>query len=67
MAFAPAGRPTLATATWDRNVQLWDLGGLDALRSDPLEQACLLTGRGLSTDEGGRYIPDLAYEDSCLS
>jgi WD40 repeat protein len=35
VAFAPDGH-TLATASDDQTVLMWDLSGLDALRTDPL-------------------------------
>ena len=64
VAFAPDGH-TLATASADKTVLLWELSGLDALRADPLERACSVTGRGLNVDEWSRSVPGLAYVDSC--
>jgi WD40 repeat protein len=66
VAFAPDGH-TLATASFDKTVLLWDLSDLNALRADPTRRACSLTGRGLDADERIRSVPDLAYVDSCSS
>jgi WD40 repeat protein len=66
VAFAPDGH-TLATASFDKTVLLWDLSDLNALRADPTRRACSLTGRGLDADEWIRSVPDLAYVDSCSS
>ncbi len=64
MAFAPDGH-TLATASAEQTVLLWDLSGLNARRADPMERACSLSGGGLDADEWGRSVPGLAYVDSC--
>jgi len=46
-------------------VLLWDLSGLNGVQADPLGWACSITGRGFTVDEWDRFIPDLAYLDSC--
>ena len=56
VAFAPDGH-TLATASVDKTVLLWDLSGLDALRADPMERACSVTGRGLNCRRVGPLRP----------
>ena len=62
--FSP-DRRTLATGSDDKTVILWDLTRLNALRGDPVEHACALTGRGLHRDEWTAYIPGLSYENTC--
>jgi WD domain, G-beta repeat len=64
VAFSPDGH-TLATASDDQTAILWDLTHLNALRGDPVERACALTGRGLNRDEWTAYIPGLSYENTC--
>lgn len=49
----------------DQTGLLWDLSGLDALRADPMERACSLSGGALDAGEWGRSVPGLAYVDSC--
>jgi WD40 repeat protein len=63
-AFAPDGH-ILATTASNSLVQVWDLSGLNALRADPLGRACSRTGRGLTPEEWGRFVPDLDFADSC--
>jgi len=46
-------------------VLLWDLSGLNALRTAPMERACFLSGGGLDADEWGRSVSGLPYVDSC--
>jgi WD40 repeat protein len=62
VAFAPDGH-TLATASTE--TVLWDFTGLNELHADPLGRACSVTGHGLTVDEWGRFVPDLAYADAC--
>jgi WD40 repeat protein len=66
VAFAPDGH-TLATGSDDHTVLLWDLSGLNALQADPIGRACSRTGHGLTADEWDRYVPSLAYVDSCAA
>ena len=65
-AFSP-DRRTLATGSDDTTVILWDFSQLNALRDDPVEHACALTGRGLDRDEWTSHIPGLPYENTCSS
>jgi WD40 repeat protein len=64
VAFARDGH-TLATASVDQTVLLWDLSGLQKIQSNPIGRACSLTGRGLNADEWGVVAPDVPYVDSC--
>ncbi len=65
LAFLPGDR-TLATATSGGTV-LWDLSSLADLREHAAQRACARTGRGLDRGEWARYIPGLAYEDTCAN
>ena len=66
VAFSPDKR-TLATGSEDTTVILWDLRQLNALRDDPVQRACALTGRGLNREEWTGHIPGLPYENTCPS
>jgi len=43
----------------------WDLRDLKNLRSHAVERACTLTGGGLGQEQWARYIPALAYQETC--
>jgi WD40 repeat protein len=47
VAFAPDGR-TLASASADQTVILWDIDPLNDLRRELVQRACALAGRGLT-------------------
>jgi len=64
VAFAPDGH-TLASASNDATVILWNLTQLNALRAQPADAACALTGGGLNPGEWARDIPGLPYQDTC--
>jgi WD40 repeat protein len=66
VAFSPDGN-ILSTGSSDATVLLWDLTGLNQLRSLASERACSIAGRGLNDDEDewDRYIPGLAYRNTC--
>ncbi|MGH3754968.1 MAG: WD40 repeat domain-containing protein [Pseudonocardiaceae bacterium] len=64
VAFAPDGH-TLATASDDQTVRLWDLTGINDLLSHPVERACSFTHGGLDHGEWAHYIPGSPYQNTC--
>jgi WD40 repeat protein len=63
MAFSPDGH-TLA-AGGGESITLWDYSVPKELSADPGRQACAITGRGLTTEEWDRYIPELSHQPTC--
>jgi WD40 repeat protein len=65
---SPDGR-TLAVVVSNPNesstVTLWDYAELNHLRADPASYACVITGRGLTSDEWARYLPEFPYQPTC--
>jgi WD40 repeat protein len=67
-AFSSDGHTLAAGGTWSnlkQTVTLWDYAIPKSLRADPAGHACAITGRGLTTDEWARYIPELPYRQTC--
>ena len=56
---------TLAIGDLEGKVILWDLAEFNRLHADALTFACDLTGRGLSSEEWGRYLQGVPYEETC--
>jgi hypothetical protein len=56
---------TSASSTAADSVILWDLTTLNDLRDHAIEHACSITGGSLDRGEWGRYIPGLAYQNTC--
>ncbi|MFG1604947.1 TIR domain-containing protein [Actinoplanes sp. NPDC049265] len=67
IAFNPGGT-TLALGR-DANslgyLGLWDLTELSRLRTDPATFGCTLAGRGLTSAEWARLIPEIQYQPTC--
>jgi hypothetical protein len=66
VAFAPDGH-TLATAREDQTVLLRDVSDLNIVQAHPTRRACSLTGHGMDSDQWARYVPGLAYRDTCAN
>jgi WD40 repeat protein len=69
LAFGP-DRRTLAATAWlsdgsPGTVALWSYQKLNNLRADPARHACAITGRGLTTAEWARYVPEIRYRRTC--
>jgi WD40 repeat protein len=66
VAFTGDGH-TLASAGGDNSVILWDVAGLEWLRTHAMESACAVTDGGLSWAEWTRYVPALDYVNVCAT
>jgi hypothetical protein len=68
MALSPDGR-TLATGglvgSRAETVTFWDTTVPKELAADPARHACAVSGRGLTAEEWGRYVPELPHRSTC--
>jgi WD40 repeat protein len=70
VTFRGDGRTLAVTGHTDdegAKVTLLDYTKLNNIRADPARFACAITGRGLTTGEWGRYVPEFAYRRTCPS
>lgn len=58
---AVTGQPAGGRAT----ITLWSYKKLNSLRAAPATYACAITGRGLTTSEWARFIPEFRYRRTC--
>jgi WD40 repeat protein len=49
----------------NQTLMLWDTTLPKDLAADPVRYACTAAGRGLSTEEWARYVPELPYRSTC--
>jgi WD40 repeat protein len=64
VAFAPNGR-TLATASGDPSVILWDLPRLDSFPGGDIREACTRAGGPLDETAWDLYAPSVTYQNTC--
>jgi eukaryotic-like serine/threonine-protein kinase len=64
VAFAPDER-TLAAASTDGTVRLWNLPRLDRTPGDEVREACLRAGGPLDKATWDQYAPGVSYQDTC--
>ncbi|SNY38917.1 TIR domain-containing protein [Paractinoplanes atraurantiacus] len=68
VTFGGDGRTLAVTSQSVREpatVTLWSYSKLNSLRADPAGYACAITGRGLTSAEWARFVPELKYRRTC--
>jgi WD40 repeat protein len=63
VAFSSDGK-TLATSS-EYSIDLLDISSLHTLVSNPAQQACEITGRGLNEAEWKQYTAGIPFQDTC--
>jgi WD40 repeat protein len=64
LAFAPDGR-TLATASADETVILWELPHRNTFPDSEVREACVRAGGPLDKATWNLYAPGISYQDTC--
>jgi WD40 repeat protein len=64
MAFSPDGA-YLVTGSYDRTATIWTVATGAEVLKDPINRACGLAGPGMSREAWDRYLPGIAYRESC--
>jgi len=68
LLWSPDGRTLTQVGLDNRSAvtfQSWDQSKSQEVWTNPVGQACATVGRGLTAAEWARYVPVLAYRDSC--